>query len=256
MPKRQKMKTKAIIFGNGFVGKATANSLNLEVQWHDPVKGLGVEKWQADYAFICVPTPADGHGLDTTAVNECLRHLRVNQFAGQIVIRSTCTPASLLAMEHLYGDVIYFPEFLRESLAFYDCHHPHLVVLGGKNTKKFEHWLHDQNYGGTAKWTTTNIQTAAVIKLGLNTALAAKVAVFNCLNDFSSRVDADWDAVCDTIGSDWRIGQGQTQVPGPDGKFGFGGKCLPKDLGAVASITQNPMLNAVLHYNNTIRSKT
>lgn len=247
------MKSKAIVFGQGFVGRATAQALNLDVEWHDPVKGLGVKNWTADHAFICVPTPGDDHGLDASAVGECLRHLRVNKFQGQIVVRSTCQPASLMALQQLYGDIIYFPEFLRERLAFYDSIHPHLVVIGGNDTKKFERWLRNKNHGGTAKWVVTDIQTAGTIKLGLNSALAAKVAVFNALYDYTKQSHADWDQVCDAIGSDWRIGHGQTEVPGPDGLRGFGGKCLPKDLNAVAKTTQNQVLTAVLHFNNTLR---
>lgn len=247
------MKDRAIIFGKGFVGEATARAFDLDVEWHDPHKGLGAKDWSAPYAFICVPTPGDQFGLDTSAVSECLRHLRVNKYEGTIVIRSTCPPGALQAFAKLYGDVIYFPEFLRERFAFYDALHPHLVVMGGNKTRPFELWLRKKNHGGTAKWFVTDIQTAGSIKLGLNTALAAKVALFNALHEFAETSHADWSVMSDAIASDWRIGHGQTEVPGPDGLPGFGGKCLPKDLNAVAKTTQNQVLTAVLQYNNTLR---
>ena len=75
-----------------------------------------------------------------------------------------------------------------------------------------------------------------MIKLGINAALAAKVTLFNTLYDACAVSGADWASVRVGVGLDPRIGAGQSMVPGPDGQRGYGGKCLPKDVGAIADM--------------------
>ena len=90
----------------------------------------------------------------------------------------------------------------------------------------------------------------------MNTALAAKVATFNSIYQACEDQGADWTVVRAAIANDWRIGIGQTDVPGPDGQFGFGGKCLPKDVVAMAKLVNNNVyINAITSYNNTLRKE-
>ena len=68
------------------------------------------------------------------------------------------------------------------------------------------------------------------VKLFLNGFFSVKVAYFNEVNALASRLDLNWDNILKGLLSDGRVAHSHTQVPGPDGKFGFGGTCLPKDL--------------------------
>ena len=74
---------------------------------------------------------------------------------------------------------------------------------------------------------------AELAKLARNSFLAVKVSFFNELYDFCSKEEVDYDSVAELTGMDLRIGLSHTQVPGPDGKRGFGGTCFPKDISSL-----------------------
>lgn len=244
------------IIGHGMVGSNTAKIFN-EPLIHAPDKGMVIDDFKdVHYAVVCVPTPSTGKGLDHSFVDGVLVHLLSKNFNGVFVVRSTCEPEYVSDLATRYHSVLYWPEFLRERTAAYDCVKPHLVVLGGTNylTSKFREDLEKIHHGGLAKWAVTDVVTASVIKLGLNTALAAKVATFNSIHEVSEKVGANWEMVRLSIGADPRIGTGQTNVPGPDGQFGFGGNCLPKDSTAFSNLVKdNLFLKSILTYNKTIR---
>jgi nucleotide sugar dehydrogenase len=244
------------IVGHGMVGSNTAKIFE-EPLIHDPDKGMIIDDFtEVHYAVVCVPTPSTGKGLDHSAVDRVLDYVLEKNFKGVFVVRSTCEPEYVSNLTTRYHSVIYWPEFLRERTASYDCLKPNLVVLGGTNylTGKFREDLESINHGGIAKWALTDVITASVIKLGLNTALAAKVSVFNSIHEVSEKVGANWEMVRLSIGADPRIGTGQTNVPGPDGQFGFGGNCLPKDSTAFSNLVKdNIFLKSILSYNKAIR---
>jgi UDP-glucose 6-dehydrogenase len=245
------------IFGKGVVGKATGAVFNDSVVYVDPEYGLDIDDFGPyHYAMLCIPTPGTKDGLDHNDLGQAILELKDKGFQGVLVIRSTCTPKFLEVASDLYHSVIYWPEFLRESTAGYDGAHPGVVVLGGTEYLRttFKQKLQSLNHGGYSKWIDTDLATAAVIKLGLNTALAAKVSLFNSIYKIAESNNADWETVREGICSDWRIGHGQSAVPGPDGLFGFGGKCLPKDLTATVALDKNNVyLKSILSYNNEIR---
>ena len=70
-------------------------------------------------------------------------------------------------------------------------------------------------------------------KLARNSFLAVKVSFFNELYDFCEKEEVDYNSVAELTGMDSRIGVSHTQVPGPDGKRGFGGTCFPKDISSL-----------------------
>lgn len=245
---------KVAIIGCGIVGSNTGKIFK-DVTYHDPFKGMVIEDFsEFHYAIIAVPTPGTDKGLDHTEMAKSVALLKEKKFNGVMIIRSTCQPDFLASVD--YHSLVYWPEFLRERTAEYDCLNPHLVVLGGTNylAGKLREDLESLNHGGTAKWAVTDIPTAAMIKIGLNSALSAKLAFFNSLYEASEKVGANWQMLRLSIGADPRIGVGQTEVPGPDGKMGFGGKCLPKDLTALSNLAKdNVFLKSILSYNKTVR---
>jgi len=246
-----------LIFGRGFVGKATAALFNdQQIAWHDPAQGYEVDSLRSvDRVIICVPTPEAKDGLDHTAVWDCLHMLAARGWSGPIAIRSTCMPAAADSMTDQFSAVMW-PEFLRERSALHDAANPHQLVLGGPDGRVHEWrlWLRSQDHAPDAIWHLTDAKTAAMIKLGINAALAAKVMLFNSLHDACATSGADWASVRVGVGLDLRIGSGQSQVPGPDGQRGFGGKCLPKDVGAIsAMLPDDDFLQGMIAHNGSLR---
>lgn len=246
-----------LIFGNGFVGRATASIIPGDIVWHDPAQGHVARDLQGiNRAVICVPTPGHAMGLDHTAVYDCLISLASRGWTGPVAVRSTCMPLAFDSMLTINANLVYWPEFLRESHATTDAATPPQVILGGEDHVVHE-WrvlLRGNGHAPDAIWTLTDIKTAALIKLGINAALAAKVMMFNSLHAAAVRVGADWESVRIGVGYDPRIGTGQTAVPGPDGRMGFGGKCLPKDTGAVAAmLTDDRFLRGLIEQNERLR---
>ena len=107
----------------------------------------------------------------------------------------------------------------------------------------------------------TDTVTASLVKYTLNTFLASKVLfmneihkIFTSLNTISS-----WEEFTAILMAEGRIGPSHMQVPGPDGKLGFGGACFPKDLSALINFAEEEgetleLLKSVRKINNDIRS--
>lgn len=248
-----------LIIGKGICGKATGIILQNKVDYHDPAKKLEInDTSEYCFAFVCVPTDGSSSGtLDYTSVDSTIEHLTNTGFRGLLVIRSTCDPVYLKHLQEVYNSTIYWPEFLREAHYEDDAVNPENVVIGGEAqyTQELVSLLKTSRHCSLCYWKPTDIVTASIIKLGLNSALAAKIAMFNSIKEVCEAQGADWETVRTTISNDSRIGDGQTMVPGPDKLRGFGGKCLPKDLSMFGKLAkENVYLNSILLYNNKIRN--
>jgi UDPglucose 6-dehydrogenase len=248
----------SVIFGQGFVGKATGIILNTDYQFHDPFKGVVVENFSdAEYAIICVPTPESEIGLDHSEIINCLELLKEKNFQGIKVIRSTCHPDILQRFDEIYSNVIFWPEFLREKTFQEDAMNPSRVILGGNfsDTNKFAEYLKSKKHAPSVTWSHIGLKESAMIKIGTNFALATKILTFNVLFESCQKLGINWNTVRNGIAADSRIGQGQTMVPGPDGHLGFGGKCLPKDASAVGHLVDDKtFVESLLLYNNKLRN--
>jgi UDPglucose 6-dehydrogenase len=91
---------------------------------------------------------------------------------------------------------------------------------------------------GQKHYILTDSTTAEYIKYMANTFLAVKVSVVNEFYRMSEALGADWDKALEGFVSDPRIGNSHTQVPGHDGKRGFGGTCFPKDINAIIEFSK------------------
>ena len=107
----------------------------------------------------------------------------------------------------------------------------------------------------------TDLLTASFIKYTINTFLSVKVIFFNELKELfdASGAGEDWENFTKYISTDKRIGESHMQVPGHDGRLGFGGACLPKDSDAFIKYAnqiekQLILLNNAIKLNNDIRS--
>ena len=131
-------------------------------------------------------------------------------------------------------NIIFNPEFLTQRSAKYDFINQSRFVLGGEEdyTQQVAE-LYRWRFGKTIQVIMTNFETAEMIKYMNNCFFATKVSFMNEMKLVAEKCSVDWDTAIEGFVSDGRIGHSHIQVPGPDGKYGFGGECLPKDMKAM-----------------------
>ena len=159
-------------------------------------------------------------------------------------------------------EFIYNPEFLREKHANEDFINSELILFGGEKnlTNRLAEFYKNHTNCVNKTYQQTDLVSASLIKYSINSFLSNKVIFFNELyNVFEESGSKDsWDNILRIISFDKRIGASHMQVPGHDGKFGFGGPCLPKDCRALFTYSKDinkPMtlLKQVIEINNSIR---
>lgn len=240
------------IIGYGVVGKATARV------WmeHADVKVFDIddnkkthefaEVAQCDFVFICVPTPANRDGsCNTDYVGETVERIAgfykslLEEVPNVIAIRSTVPIGTTQRLESFYSvPLFHYPEFLTARCSLVDAQTPSRNIVGTTSTTRnsmCETWFRKllmQRFPGTPVMFAESHETEAA-KLVANAFFATKVSFFNEMKNTLEAIGPDhitWENVRNLVLSDGRIAHSHTQVPGPDGKFGFGGSCLPKDL--------------------------
>jgi UDPglucose 6-dehydrogenase len=253
---------KILIFGKGRVGNATMSAMQRGVDnefgWIDPIQHLDVADVNAyDIAIICVPSLTNGP-YDHKEVNECLLRLHDEHFKGIVAIRSTLSPEWNGARTFNHLRIVHFPEFMKQHGDHHVNDNPWLVVLGGdrKDTDEMQRALHISGYCTTDKFMHVDFLQSVIIKLGQNGFLATKVTYFNMLYDLCQKYGVDYGPVQCGITADDRINPKHTDVPGWDGKKGYGGHCLPKDSLALAIVTTGcEVMSSVVAFNNRIRNE-
>ena len=153
-----------------------------------------------------------------------------------ILIRSTITPGTTtkIQIEYPKMHIVFNPEFLTERSAKFDFINQSRFIVGGSwgNTMKVEH-LYKWRFGESTPVVRTNYQTAELIKYMNNCFFATKVSFLNEMYQIADKCGANWEEAVDGFVRDGRVGHSHMNVPGPDGKFGFGGSCFPKDIQAM-----------------------
>lgn len=237
------------IIGLGFVGKATAHAIGsvAEVIHHDPATPdslslLEVSR-RGDVLFVCVPTPTapDGHA-DVSIVRDVLSELARSRPRGPVVIRSTVPPGSTAAWAADFPSLslVSSPEFLRQRHHLRDATSPCRTVLGWTTRVPLAHrkalsGLMRSRFSD-APVVELDATSAELLKYASNTLFGVKVSLANELAELGAALGLDWEPIRRALVLDPRIGDDHLAVPGPDGKLGFGGACLPKDMTALASL--------------------
>tara|TARA_B110000858_G_C17805181_1_gene477561 strand:- start:2412 stop:3155 length:744 start_codon:yes stop_codon:yes gene_type:complete len=219
---------KVAIVGYGHVGKATElllKELGTKVVRHDPPQGIVLEEWDdVQYAFICVPTPTTESGkLDVSIVKEAVDAVPEHVHT---IIRCTMGPDQV--EEFNKHQVSFWPEFIRENHVMTDLGSIDVPSMVGSLTlqsHEFVGLLRD--YG--LNTTVVQPKEAMMVKVMINTFLAMKIGFANDMWVIAKAHDLKPSRVFELAQLDKRMGDYGWQVPGEDGKFGFGGACLPKD---------------------------
>lgn len=257
------------IVGHGFVGKATDFGFNKKItkliidpKYNNSIRDLVVFK--PEIIFVCVPTPMLSNGFqDSSIVTEVISEITDLIPETLIVIKSTITPNVIEKLKNLNRNIVYNPEFLREKHANYDFENTKILILGGEkeDCKKVVSIYKNHSICKTENFHIVDLATASFIKYSINTFLATKVIYFNELYNLFSEIETNdsWQKVIDIISRDERLGSSHMNVPGHDGKRGFGGACFPKDSIALIKFAESmqidlSVLKSAVRTNNQIRT--
>ena len=261
------------IIGQGFVGNAVYQKLKkyykvftYDIQAKLCNSDLDEVLNRCKIIFVCLPTPMNKDGscnldiLDNTL--ETINKASVDVEGRIVVIKSTIIPGSThnFQLKYRYVDLVFNPEFLTEANAVDDFENQTRLLLGGpkRATTKIKQ-IFSAAFRKTPRIIKTDAKTAELVKYVTNTFLATKVSFANEIYQLCESLDLDYDKIIEYATLDPRLGDSHWGVPGPDGDFGFGGHCFPKDLAAIIEITKennitNNVLKAAQTTNNTVRS--
>jgi UDPglucose 6-dehydrogenase len=151
---------------------------------------------------------------------------------------------------------VYSPEFLREKTWEKDAVSPQMMILAGNFHDCQELEMLYKNHSQIPNHCIlfhTDYYTASMVKYSINTFLAMKVTFMNQIYKMYSDHDGHsrnphpeiWRAFTDMLSADLRFGSSHLQVPGPDGQYGYGGSCLPKDIKAFIGYDKNERLSVL-----------
>lgn len=253
------------IVGLGFVGNAIRSSLNdttkLILVDTDPTRGSGTYKELLDCEgiFICVPSPMKQDGsCDSSMLEEVLGKLK--DYEGVIISKCTVPPGKYAELNAQYKNLVYSPEFLTAAHAESDYLGAKFAIVGGRvkayiNEAERLIKISQPNLETVHQCT---IEEAALSKYAVNSFLATKVIFMNELQQVAKAANIDYKNIAWMIPSDERIGSSHMSVPGPDGSFGFGGACFPKDTQALIKYAESlgismNVLEAAVKKNNLLR---
>ena len=252
------------IVGNGFVGNAVHQNFKDKVD----CKVFDVDKSRSpntfdevirqDFIFVCLPTPMKSTGECDLSILDHFFNSLPKEVNSIFIIKSTVPVGTTRKYSGRYN-VIHNPEFLTARNAVDDFRNSERNIIGGNKElcEKFAK-LFRGLFPHIPNLITTSDESEA-IKYFSNTFLAVKVSYFNMMYDFCEKLNLNFDAVCNGVTLDSRIGKSHSRVPGVDGDRGFGGTCFPKDLNSlVVQMDENQinsdMLKSVWNYNQQIRT--
>ena len=252
------------IIGYGIVGTAIdlTFSNKYDILKFDKFKSFNEFEDLIDcsFVFVSVPTPFNANldEVDQFAVIESLNRLEELNYGGIVIIKSTLPVGSCSAYSLKYKlNIVSNPEFLRESTTpNEDFAEQDTVVIGNCNKKHFKSVkdLYDKVTVDHVEYFDLAFDEAEMIKYSQNTMLASRVALANMIYDACESMGLDYRKIREIAFDRFNIlGPDMVQVPGPDGKRGFGGKCLPKDIYGFRSLFESDLVDEIIKYNESLR---
>jgi UDPglucose 6-dehydrogenase len=262
------------VIGQGFVGTAVKEGMknffdvrtfDINGKCNEPTLDSLIKN--VNETFLCLPTPMKKSGeCDLSIVKECLTRLSVvvEYYSKKdfiVIIKSTIPPGTTekLNQEFPHIHIAFNPEFLTEANAIEDYKNQNRIIIGA-----------DRPYSSRVKQIfakvfpkipiiKTSSTIAETIKYVTNTFLAMKVSYANEIYQLCEKLGVDYDKVIEYARYDDRLGNSHWAVPGPDGDFGFGGHCFPKDIAALSYVANQlgvdrTMLVATMTKNVLVRT--
>jgi UDPglucose 6-dehydrogenase len=252
------------LLGLGYVGSAVANShKNQDLVIRDPKlgdKSASINEIKAcEAVYVCVPTPMLNNGhCDDSFVRSVLEEL--DDYTGVIICKSTVPPGVYLRLQNRYPNLVHAPEFLTAANAIQDYEMSTWVLIGGNEEycQKAKSVISISTIKAT-HYHLTDIATASLFKYMANAFMATKVIFMNDLYHLANAVGVKWTEIKEIAKNDPRLGISHWDVPGPDGNFGYGGACFPKDVSAIIKHgidigTPQRLLEAVKAVNDSHRN--
>lgn len=218
------------IVGCGFIGGALKkwvqeHNSSVQIRVKDPAKGFDDDMADIDVAFISIHVPTETDGTQNLAV---LLDIIKAMPDKPIFVRTTILPGtSKYLSEHTGRRVYFMPEFLTQRTAYEDfCRQPMIFTA--------EEDLLSKIFVGKRYVMMSSLE-AEVAKYAHNVFGALKVTYFNGIYNLCEQKGLNFERVREGVLLSGYINDVHTQVPGPDGMLGYGGKCFPKDVDAFAS---------------------
>ena len=240
------------IIGNGFVGSSVSFGFSpqtgcdgVDIKIYDKDESKATHTMSevvndSDVIFVSVPTPSNQDGsINLDIVYDVFNNIEKHREEGSepvLLLRSTVTPGTTRKLQIGFHNlrIVFNPEFLTERSAKLDFINQSRFVLGGNvvdTTIVAE--LYKWRFGQHIPVIKTDYETAELIKYMNNTFFATKVSFMNEMKLVSDEVGANWEHCVEGFSLDGRVGHSHLNVPGPDGKMGYGGSCFPKDIQAM-----------------------
>ena len=272
------------IIGQGFVGNA------IKEAFKDKFKVLTYDKYissksnatleeivdQCEIIFSCVPTPMNSQTGEASIhiVLDVIQDIDTiaSKFGKKptVIIKSTVPIGTTSEIDNNTDNcnVVFSPEFLTEANAVNDFKNQNRIILGINHNsydKEVPQYISnvkdifEEIFMGKAQIIITGAPIAEMVKYVTNTFLATKVSFANEIYKITEAIGINYNEVVEITKLDKRLGDSHWMVPGPDGDFGFGGSCFPKDLQALRFIANQfevdtKILDATLSTNDEVRN--
>ena len=237
--------TKIGIAGMGVVGKAVYHAFSPvfpDIKCFDIADDSTTieDLYECEFIFICVPADA----VEDLAYSIAMCTEREDIV---FILKSTVTPGTTDKLQQICGNEwVFNPEFLTDRTANADFINSTRFILGGSASDRVEE-LFRERFRHTPIIKTT-AAAAEFVKYMINLFFATKISYMNEMRSASDELGLPWDSVVNMFVGDGRIGNSHLEVPGPDGKKGFGGKCFPENINTYLDWAEEKGINDDLIY--------